>query len=120
MTRPVSYALITGASQGLGRFFARALAARRHNLVLVARTQTRLEALASELRATHSILAEPLAFDLAAPHAGNLLAAELRTRGLEIDLLVNNAGFGLRGEFRKLSLEEQLNMMQLHNTAAVE
>ena len=120
MTRPASYAIVTGASQGLGRFFARALAARKHNLVLVARTEARLEALAAELRAAHAIVAEPLAFDLAAPHAGQRLAAELRARALEIELLVNNAGFGLRGEFRKLSLDEQLNMMQLHNTAAVE
>jgi short-subunit dehydrogenase len=119
MTGP-TYALVTGASQGLGKFFARALAARRQNLILVARSKDKLEALAGELKGSHSVLAEPLACDLAAPQAGLELARALRERELEVELLVNNAGFGLRGEFLKLALERQLEMLRLHDAAAVE
>ena len=115
-----AYALVTGASQGLGKFFARALAARKQNLILVARTRDKLERLASELKASHNILAETLACDLAAPSAGLQLAGQLRERELSIELLVNNAGFGLRGEFLKLTLERQLEMIRLHDSSAVE
>ncbi|MDQ3917039.1 MAG: SDR family NAD(P)-dependent oxidoreductase, partial [Acidobacteriota bacterium] len=114
------YALVTGASQGLGKFFARALAARGRNVVLVARTEARLEALAVELREAHGVLAEPLACDLAAPEAGLRLARRLRERKLPVELLVNNAGFGLRGEFLSLTLERQMEMIRLHDSAAVE
>jgi len=114
------YALVTGASQGLGKFFARALAARGQNVVLVARTKAKLEALAGELRDAHKVLAEPFVCDLAAPEAGLQLARELRERGLPVELLVNNAGFGLRGEFLSLTLERQLEMIRLHDSAAVE
>jgi short-subunit dehydrogenase len=119
MTQP-GYALVTGASMGLGKFFARALAARKQNVVLVARSKDKLEALANELRAAHSISVEPLEFDLASPTAGVRLAQELRTRELHIELLVNNAGVGLRGEFLKLSLDQQLEMVQLQNASVVE
>lgn len=114
------FAVVTGASTGLGKYFARALAARKRNLVLVARSAERLTALADQLSRSHGILAEPLAFDLAAPDAGQDLALELESRGLEVDLLVNNAGFGLRSEFATLSLEVQLKMVYLHNTTVVE
>ena len=67
MTSGVNCALITGASKGLGKYFARALAARRQNLILVARSKGKLEALAAELRDSHGILAEPWEFDLASP-----------------------------------------------------
>ncbi len=119
MTQP-SYALVTGASKGLGKFLSRALAARQQNLVLVARSKDKLEALASELRTSHAIQVEPLEFDLAAPSAGQHLAEHLRLRELKIDLLINNAGFGLRGEFWQLSLQTQLQMINLHNAATVE
>ncbi len=119
MTQP-GYALVTGASMGLGKFFARALAARKQNVVLVARSKDKLEALANELRAAHSISVEPLEFDLASPTAGVRLAQELRTRELHIELLINNAGVGLRGEFLKLSLDQQLGMVQLQNASVVE
>jgi uncharacterized protein len=114
------YALITGASMGLGKVFARELAARKHNVVLVARSGDKLAALAEDLRARHGILAETVPLDLAAPGAGKELARQLNERGLCIDLLVNNAGFGVQGEFRKLDLNRQLQMIHLHNTAVVE
>ena len=116
----LTYALVTGASKGLGKFFARALAARKHNLILVARSKDKLEAVANELRNSEGISAEPLESNLAAPAAGLQLARELHERDLRIDLLVNNAGFGERGEFVQLPLERQLEMIYLHNTAVVE
>jgi uncharacterized protein len=119
MTRP-AYALVTGASKGLGKFFARALAARRQNVVLAARSAGRLEALAAELRDSQGVLAETAACDLSEPGAGAGLARTLRERELPIELLVNNAGFGLRGEFLSLTLERQLEMIGLHNSAVVE
>lgn len=120
MTSGSTCALITGASKGLGKYFARALAARKQNLILVARSKAKLEALASELRDSHGILAEPLEFDLASPGAGLELAQQLRERNLQVELLVNNAGFGERGKFLDLPLERQLKMIHLHNTAVVE
>lgn len=116
----LSYALVTGASRGLGKFFARALADRQSNVVLVARSKDKLTSLANELRKSKGIEAEHLELSLAAPGAGLQLAQELRERNLRIDLLVNNAGFGERGKFLELPLESQLEMIHLHNTSVVE
>ena len=80
-----SYALVTGASRGLGKYFARALAARQQNLLLVARDHDRLATLAVELEKTHGIRAETLALDLAGAGAGGRLAEQLKERGLKID-----------------------------------
>ncbi len=115
-----AFALVTGASKGLGKSFARALAQRQQNLVIVARSKSGLEALATELRQAHGVLIEIVAMDLAKPGAGLTLANDLSQRGLQIDLLVNNAGFGERGEFLKLPLQRQLEMIHLQNTAVVE
>lgn len=115
-----TYALVTGASRGLGKYFARALAARRHHLVLVARNNDRLMALAADLKIAHAILAEPLSLDLASPEAGRHLAEQLDARGLRIDLLVNNAGFGEQGEFVQLSLTRQVEMINLQTATVVE
>jgi uncharacterized protein len=114
------YALITGASTGLGKVFARALAAREHNLVLVARSADKLAALANQLGAEHPIKITTVSMDLAQSGAGQKLAGELGKRNLIIDLLINNAGFGVQGEFRKIDLQRQLEMIQLHNGTVVE
>jgi short-subunit dehydrogenase len=119
MTQP-GYALVTGASRGLGRCFARTLAARKRNLVLVARSGEKLEMLARELRTAHGIQVESIPFDLALNSAGQHLADELTRRGLEIELLVNNAGFGDQGRFLQLSLERQLQAINLQNATVVE
>jgi hypothetical protein len=116
----LNFALVTGASQGLGRAFARALAARKQNVVLAARSRDKLEHLADELKRSHSIAAEVLEFDLASPSAGSRLVERLHDRNLRVNLLVNNAGFGLRGEFRNLTLQRQMEMLQLNNAAVVE
>ena len=114
------YALVTGASRGLGRCFARTLAARKQNLVLVARSGEKLQTLADELRTAHGIQVASIPFDLAAMDAGQLLADELTARGLEIDLLVNNAGFGDQGRFLELPLGRQLEGINLQNATVVE
>ena len=114
------YALVTGASRGLGKYFARALAARQHHLVLVARNSDRLMAVAADIKKAHAILTEPLSLDLASREAGQRLADELHARGLKIDLLVNNAGFGEQGEFVQLSLTRQLEMINLQTATIVE
>jgi len=98
-----SFALVTGASRGLGMAFARELAARHHNLVLVARSVEPLQAFASGLRRSHPVSVIALPADLASPGASQNLADQLYDGGIQVDLLVNNAGFGLRGEFRDLS-----------------
>jgi len=115
-----NYALVTGASMGLGKVFAEALAARKHNVILVARGAERLSSVAKQLSGDHGIKAEIIAADLSKPHAATQLADEIQRRGISVDLLVNNAGFGLQGEFRKLALDDQLNMIALHNSAVVE
>jgi len=117
---PHHYALVTGASMGLGKAFARALAAQQRNLVLVARSRDKLESLASELRTAHHVEVVPIEFDLAQPRAGKLLAEELSRRGLRVDLLVNNAGFGMQGQLWKLDLDRQIEMINLHTAAVVE
>src|SRR5258708_24254871 len=114
------FALITGASRGLGMAFARALAKHHCNLVLVARSPEPLHSFASELRRSYPASVVAIQVDLSSPGAGQILAEQLARGGIPIDLLVNNAGFGLRGEFRGLSLPRQLEMLRLNNEAIVE
>ena len=114
------FALITGASRGLGMAFARELAHRHNNLVLVARSPEPLHALARELRRSNPVSVIAIQTDLSCPGAGQRLAEQVSNGGIPIDLLVNNAGFGLRGQFRDLSLPRQLDMFRLNNQAVVE
>jgi short-subunit dehydrogenase len=116
----LSFALVTGASQGLGRTFAHALAARGQNVILVARSRDKLDSLANELKRSHSILAEALVFDLASPSAAARIVHQLHDQSLRVNLLVNNAAFGVRGEFFKLPIARQMEMLQLNNAAVVE
>jgi uncharacterized protein len=112
--------LITGASAGLGALFARQLAAEKKNLVLVARRVEKLEALAAELRAAHHIEVSVEGCDLSQPGAVAKLMAKILLRGLQIDCLINNAGFGLNGEFAKLDGLRQTEMINLNCTALTE
>ncbi len=107
-------ALVTGASAGLGTHFALALAARGHDLVLVARRGDRLDQLADLARRRHDVRAEPVVADLAKKNAVPRLAADLADRGRSIDLLVNNAGFGARGAFVELDAAMQARMIDLN------
>ncbi len=119
MSTPTRTALITGASAGIGACFARQLAAAGWHLVLTARRLDRLETLAGELAQAHGVQAECIALDFAAPGAPAQLVRELEQRGLAIDMLVNNAGFGLPGTFLShdwATHEEYLRLMLGHPT----
>jgi hypothetical protein len=113
-------ALITGASSGVGESFARKLAARGRNVLLVARSEDKLITLCNELGRSNSIRAQYVGLDLSKPEAPAQLFEEAEKRGLIIDLLVNNAGFGSMGEFSKLDLARELNMIDLNIKAVVE
>jgi short-subunit dehydrogenase len=115
-----NFALVTGASSGLGACFARALAARGKNLVLVARSKDKMQDLAREIRARHSLRIEVLPQDLSAEGAAQRLVSTLNERGMAVDLLVNNAGFGAQGEFWKLPLDRQSQMLRLNIVALTE
>jgi short-subunit dehydrogenase len=115
MTRPV--ALVTGASAGIGAAFARALAADGHDLVLVARRAEALEALARELGDRHPCRAEVVPMDLAAEGAASRLATEVAARGMAVDLLINNAGFGLYGPFAEADPARVAQMLALNVVA---
>jgi len=99
MSRERPTSLVTGASAGIGMAFAQALAARGHDLILTARRADRLETLAAELRAAHGCSVAALPLDLAAPGAAGKLADEIVARGLAVDWLINNAGYGVPGTF---------------------
>lgn len=107
-------ALITGASAGLGERFATALAADGQDLILTARRADRLEALAGTLRNRFGVTAHVIAADLASPEGPDALFAEVTRRGLHIDTLINNAGFGLRGDFAAMDGPKQLAMIDLN------
>lgn len=91
--------IVTGASSGIGAAFARELARRGSDVVLVARRLDRLAELASELEADHAVRAVPVSVDLSEPRAGRALAADLAARGISVTGLVNNAGFATDGPF---------------------
>ena len=109
---PDSAALVTGASSGIGSELARGLARRGHGLLLVARREDRLRELADELSEHHGIRAEPLAADLSDPAARDGLAAEVERRGPAIDVLVNNAGFGIYEPFAKSDREREVQQVR--------
>ncbi len=116
----MSTTLITGASSGIGEAFARKLAERGHNLLLVARSEEKLVMVCNEVGRSQAIRAEYIAMDISAPDAPARLFEETRKRGLEIDLLINNAGFGSMGEFAGADLTRQLNMIDLNIRSLVE
>ncbi len=113
-------ALITGASSGIGRAFARALAERGMSVVLVARSEERLRALATELSQRYGIRAEVIPADLSLAGAARQIQQEVERRDLALDLLVNNAGFGLNGFFETLSPERDHQQVMVDVAAVVD
>lgn len=113
-------ALITGASSGIGQAFAEELAQRKNDLVLVARSEAKLHHIARQLQEDFAIKAEVIVQDLTLPQAGKAVLDRVKERGLVIDLLINNAGFGDYGAFVDRSVSKQLEMIQLNITALVE
>src|SRR5438876_2053369 len=112
--------LITGASSGIGEVFARKLAARGRNVLLVARSEDKLITLCNELGRSNSVRAQYVALDLSKPESPARLFEEAEQRGLVVDTLINNAGFGSMGEFSKLDPVRELNMIDLNIKALVE
>lgn len=112
--------LITGASSGIGEAFARKLASQGENVLLVARTENKLVTLCSELGRLHNVKAEYVALDLTEDDAPARLFAEVKERGHEVEMLINNAGFGSMGDFIQLDLETELKMIDLNIRALVE
>src|SRR5215813_11147500 len=112
--------LITGASTGIGEAFARRFASLGRNVLLVARSEDKLIALCNELGRISGIRATYLSLDLRSEGAGTLLFEETQKRGLEIDMLINNAGFGSMGDFAQLDPVRELEMLQLNIRALVD
>jgi uncharacterized protein len=119
MKTPVSngakgVALITGASDGIGRELARCFARNRHDLVLVARKEAKLREAAAEIASSFGVRVSHIAQDLSTPDGARRLHEEVRRRGFRVDILVNNAGLGTYGAFAETSLARELGMMQLN------
>jgi short-subunit dehydrogenase len=112
-------ALITGASMGIGKELAEIFAADGRDLVLVARSEDKLQSLGKELESAHGITAHVVPADLTDPSAPANIFAALESKGIELDYLVNNAGFGATGAFAELSLKRQLDMVQVNVDAVV-
>ncbi|MEE1928028.1 SDR family oxidoreductase [Streptomyces sp. TRM 70351] len=112
-------ALITGATAGIGAAFARRLARDGHNLVLVARDADRLSEHATELHDRHGIEASVLTADLATEEGLTAVRERLTDRTHPVDLLVNNAGFGLKGRYLEVPMEDELRMLRVHCEAVL-
>ncbi|MEA2309955.1 MAG: uncharacterized protein QOI65_2241 [Thermoleophilaceae bacterium] len=115
-----STALVTGASSGIGAEIARELAKRGRGVTLTARRKDRLEELAKELTERHGVRAESVACDLSSPAARRRMVQTIADRGLEVEVLVNNAGFGSAGRFQELDADAELRMVRTNVEAVVD
>jgi short-subunit dehydrogenase len=113
-------ALITGASAGIGRAFARAFAKRGFDVVLVARRKERLDELAAELHSQYNVSALTLAYDLARPETPRSIAADLAAQSVQVDVLVNNAGYGLGTGFIGSDWQTHADFIQVMMTSYAE
>jgi len=109
-------ALITGASSGIGWDLAHIMAL-DFDLIVTARNQKKLEELAAQLESAHGARVHVIPADLARPQAPEEIFAEVARRGLQVDVLVNNAGFGSYGAFKSTSLQDELEMLQVNVVA---
>jgi short-subunit dehydrogenase len=120
-SNPKSYALVTGASSGIGLELAKVLAENKNNLVLVARSEQKLNELRVELEKKHGIIAHVICADLSDPSGPSQLVKAVREKNLEIDILVNNAGFGTFGEFAtEVEWKKDKEMLQVNVVALTE
>ncbi|NIO09439.1 MAG: SDR family NAD(P)-dependent oxidoreductase [Deltaproteobacteria bacterium] len=114
------FAVITGASRGIGATYARALAQRGFDLLLVSRDASRLHALATTLQNTNGVEVETAVLDLAQPDAGHQLFVLSRQKREHVDLVINNAGFGMYGPFVDMPLPRIHEMLRLHVNTVVD
>lgn len=117
---PKKTALITGGSTGIGFELAKCFAAHGHDVILVARRNDTLEAAAGIIEGKYGVKVMTLVFDLAEPDSSHKLFDLVTGEGIQIDFLVNNAGFGLHGEFAETDLDRELDMIQLNVAAVVQ
>lgn len=113
-------AVVTGASSGIGRTYAKELAARGCHMVLVARSKDKLNAMAEEIRRQYSVQAYVLTCDLSQANAPHQLAERVSELGLSVDILINNAGFGTYGRFEELDPERDQEEIMLNTAALVD
>jgi short-subunit dehydrogenase len=113
----VGTAVVTGASSGIGLELARLLARDGYDLVLVARSVEKLDAIGAELAGRHGIRSRTVGVDLASPDAPGAVAETLKQAAVQVDVLVNNAGYGLVGPFAQTDLTTELRMIQVNVTA---
>jgi short-subunit dehydrogenase len=113
-------ALVTGASAGIGVDLAECFARDGYDLILTARSAGALQDVATRLAAAHQVKATPVAGDLSIPGGGAALASAIAQRGLQVDVLVNNAGYGIAGAFDGSDRTDQLGMIDLNDRALVE
>lgn len=114
---PLGYCLVTGASFGIGFEFAKVFAENGHDLILVARTQNKLEDLAHELTKTYPVKVKVISKDLTLESDRLSLFSELKSENIFVEILVNNAGFGLSGDFDQQPEARQLEMIDLNIAA---
>ena len=112
-------ALITGASTGIGYALSKCFATDHHNLILVARQEQRLKQVAEEFHRQYGVTAKIIVADLARPETPQKIADQVRQESLQVNYLVNNAGFGLGGKFTETALTAELEMMQVNMVALV-
>ncbi len=110
----MEYALITGASKGIGKAMAECLAKRKFNLLLVARSEALLSETATDLQQRYQVAVSWLATDLSTPEAPQTVADWVAKNNFPVAVLINNAGYGLWGKFEELSYADQNNMLQLN------
>lgn len=115
----MEYALITGASKGIGKAIAADLAARGFNVLLVARSEELLQQEATRITTLYPVKADWLSLDLSMPDAAQNVHDWCRAKGYTVTALVNNAGYGLSGPFEKYAIDQHLNMMQLNMSTLV-
>lgn len=110
----MSYALITGASKGIGKAIVLELAAKKYDVLLVARSESALKDLCIQIEKEYNVKAFYLALDLSEPDAPQAVFNWVKEKNLDLSVLINNAGYGLSGFFEKYQIDDILNMMQLN------
>jgi short-subunit dehydrogenase len=113
-------ALVTGASSGIGEDIARRLARAGYDLILVARREVPLRDVASRISREHRVRAEWIAVDLAEPDAAQRIAERVRLQGSDVEILINNAGYGIAGAFSEVPERSELDMLQVNIMALVQ
>jgi short-subunit dehydrogenase len=116
----MAYALITGGSKGIGKALAEKLAAKKYNILLVARSENLLKENAAELEKKFGVKTDFFVADISTQDSAKKIADWCNSKNYDVSVLINNAGYGLGGAFKELSLDEQLNMMQLNMQSLVQ